>query len=285
LSTVLIPEIGSVTRNVLADYTAEEIYSTQRQKIQQLIAQRSAGAIEDRLTSLFEPSASIQDTPQNYADLMPQAIKVVDTPVLSIDLPAEIVTAINQKIQQFYKIAEYQFRAQREAEESKRKQIEANGIAAFQRTVSQGISDSYLRWQGIQATLALAQSPNTKIVVIGSGKDGMPIILGNVDAPLPSSSTPKPGEPGEPGKPSTPSSAPTSSETTPSAAPTSPETAPPGGTPTAPAGKPGTRSPTTDSKPGTSSDLSDVKSIISRFSDAVRPSAPAPASPSTEAPK
>lgn len=285
LSTVLIPEIGSVTRNVLADYTAEEIYSTQRQKIQQLIAQRSAGAIEDRLTSLFEPSASIQDTPQNYADLMPQAIKVVDTPVLSIDLPAEIVTAINQKIQQFYKIAEYQFRAQREAEESKRKQIEANGIAAFQRTVSQGISDSYLRWQGIQATLALAQSPNTKIVVIGSGKDGMPIILGNVDAPLPSSSTPKPGEPGEPGKPSTPSSAPTSSETTPSAAPTSPETAPPGGTPTAPAGKSGTGSPTTDSKPGTSSDLSDVKSIISRFSDAVRPSAPAPASPSTEAPK
>jgi hypothetical protein len=57
--------------------------------------------------------------------------------------------------------------------------IEANGIAAFQRTVSKGISDSYLRWQGINATLALAQSPNTKIVIIGSGKDGLPIILGN----------------------------------------------------------------------------------------------------------
>ena len=61
-------------------------------------------------------------------------------------------------------IQEYKFRVEREAEESKRKQIEANGIAAFQRTVSQGISESYLRWRGIEATLALAQSPNAKIV-------------------------------------------------------------------------------------------------------------------------
>ncbi len=63
-----------------------------------------------------------------------------------------------------------------------RKQIEANGIAAFQQTVSKGISELYLRWRGIEATLALAQSSNSKIVVIGSGKDGLPIILGNVDA-------------------------------------------------------------------------------------------------------
>ena len=76
-------------------------------------------------------------------------------------------------------IQEFKFRVQREAEESKRKQIEADGIAAFQKTVSQGISDSYLRWRGIEATLQLAQSPNTKIVIIGSGKDGLPIILGN----------------------------------------------------------------------------------------------------------
>ncbi len=81
------------------------------------------------------------------------------------------------------RIQEYKFRVEREAEESKRKQIEADGIAAFQRTVSQGISDSYLRWRGIEATLELAQSPNAKIVIIGSGKDGLPIILGNVDTP------------------------------------------------------------------------------------------------------
>ncbi|HXD12924.1 MAG TPA: hypothetical protein VNU65_02025, partial [Xanthobacteraceae bacterium] len=73
---------------------------------------------------------------------------------------------------------------------------EANGIAAFQRTVSQGISDSYLRWRGIEATLALAQSHNAKIVVIGTGKDGLPIILGNVDSPAAAEPPPQPGQPG-----------------------------------------------------------------------------------------
>ena len=84
------------------------------------------------------------------------------------------------RLEQYYEIQEYKYRVEREAQESTRKQIEANGIAAFQRTVSEGISDSYLRWRGIEATLALAQSRNSKVVVIGGGKDGLPIILGNV---------------------------------------------------------------------------------------------------------
>ena len=81
-------------------------------------------------------------------------------------------------------IQEYKFRIESEAQELKRKQIEANGIAAFQQTVGKGISDSYLRWRGIDATLRLAQSPNTKIVVIGPGKNGLPIIL-NADTLVP----------------------------------------------------------------------------------------------------
>ena len=99
------------------------------------------------------------------------------------------------------------FRVAREAEESKRKQIEANGIAAFQQTVSQGISDSYLRWRGIEATLALAQSQNSKIVVIGGGKDGLPIIL-NAETAAPEA-TPPSGANGTP-PPATPA-APTES--------------------------------------------------------------------------
>ena len=81
-------------------------------------------------------------------------------------------------------VEEHKFRVEREKRESERKKIEAEGIREFQTIVSQGISDSYLRWKGIEATLRLAQSPNTKIVVIGSGKDGLPIIL-NADALLP----------------------------------------------------------------------------------------------------
>ena len=266
LNTLLTPEIGSVARSVIADYTAQQVYSTERQQIQAKIADLSRAAITSRLAKLFQADASVQFTPLNYAGLLPQSIQIVDTPVLSIDLPSEIISAINQKIEQFYKIQEYQFRAQREAEESKRKQIEANGIAAFQRTVSQGISDSYLRWQGIQATLALAQSSNTKIVIIGSGKEGLPIILGNVDTPPPSSPAPKSGD-----HPTVPA---------PKPSPPSPDTAPQA----APA-TPGVGSPSADKKPSTSLDLPDIKSIISKLSDALSPSTPATPSPPKEAPK
>jgi hypothetical protein len=73
---------------------------------------------------------------------------------------------------------------EREKRESERKRIEAEGIRDFQQTVSQGISDSYLRWRGIEATLQLSQSTNSKVVIIGSGKDGLPIIL-NTDTATP----------------------------------------------------------------------------------------------------
>src|SRR4029078_2343344 len=91
---------------------------------------------------------------------------------------------INRKIEQYYLVQEYGFRVEREKKESERKAIEANCIRDCQQTVTQGISDSYVRWRGIEATLQLAQSPNTKIVIIGSGKDGLPVILGNVDTPM-----------------------------------------------------------------------------------------------------
>ena len=111
-----------------------------------------------------------QPDPKHYNDFLQGAIQILDTLVLSIELPPAIVDAINRQTEQFYLIQEYKFRVEREAEESKRKQIEANGIAAFQQTVSKGISDSYLRWRGIEATLALAQSQNSKIVVIGAAR-------------------------------------------------------------------------------------------------------------------
>jgi hypothetical protein len=106
-------------------------------------------------------------------------------------LPTAVVAAINRKIEQYYIAEEYKFRVAREMRESERKKIEADGISEFQRIVSQGISPSYLRWRGIEATHQLAQSSNPKIVIIGSRKDGSPIILGNVDtSPAPSSQAP-----------------------------------------------------------------------------------------------
>jgi prohibitin 2 len=209
LESVIGPEIGSQAREVLSLYTAQQIY-TSRDTIQQEILANTQKSLGANLDKLVQPEATEQPDPKHYNDFLRGSIQILDTLVLSIELPPSIVAAINRQTEQFYLIQEYKFRVEREAEESKRKQIEANGIAAFQRTVSQGISDSYLRWRGIEATLALAQSHNAKIVVIGTGKDGLPIILGNVDSPA----VPEPPQPGQPGAngPAAPSTSPSTSD-------------------------------------------------------------------------
>jgi len=182
LYSVVDPEIGSRAREVISQYTAQEVY-TSREPIQEKIRQEAQKSLAGHLNSLVQPEAMEQPDPKHYNDFLQNSIQIIDTLVLSIELPPPIVAAINRQTQQFYEIQEFKYRVEREAQESTRKQVEANGIAAFQRIVGQGISESYLRWRGIEATLALAQSPNSKVVVIGSGKDGLPIILGNMDSP------------------------------------------------------------------------------------------------------
>jgi regulator of protease activity HflC (stomatin/prohibitin superfamily) len=189
LASVVSPEIGSQTREVISEYTAQQVY-TSREAIQEKIKSKAQNSLGTHLNTLVQPSAMEQPDPKHYNDFLQNAIQILDTPVLSIELPPAIVAAINRQTEQYYQIQEYKYRVEREVEEAKRKQVEANGIAAFQKTVSQGISDSYLRWRGIEATLALAQSQNSKIVVIGSGKDGLPIILGNVDNPASGTAAP-----------------------------------------------------------------------------------------------
>jgi regulator of protease activity HflC (stomatin/prohibitin superfamily) len=176
LDSVVNPEIGSQARQVISQYTAQEVY-TSRDQIQKQIRDATQRSLSANLNKLVQPEAMEQPDPKHYNDFLQDAIQILDTLVLSIELPPDIVAAINRQTEQYYMIQEYKFRVEREAEESKRKQIEADGIAAFQKTVSQGISESYLRWRGIEATMLLAQSPNSKVVVIGSGRDGLPIIL------------------------------------------------------------------------------------------------------------
>ncbi len=181
------PGIGSLTREVMAQYTAEQVYSTARQEIQDKI--RSLA--EDRLS---EKMMEHEGEEESYRVSLKDTIILYDILVAGIELPAAIVAAINRKTEQYYISEEYKFRVEREKRESERKKIEAEGIRDFQQIVSQGISESYLRWRGIEATLQLSQSTNSKVVVIGSGKDGLPIILGNVDTPAPpAGSTPPTG--------------------------------------------------------------------------------------------
>ena len=176
------PEIGNRAREVIADYTAEEIYSTKRAEIQDKIRKHAESMLGDKMVTGGESEEPEEDnTPYNIP--LYAMLNLIDTLILGIELPTAVVTAINRKIEQYYISEEYKFRVMREIRESERKKIEAEGISEFQQIVSQGISNSYLRWRGIEATLQLAQSSNSKIVIVGSGKDGLPIILGNVAAP------------------------------------------------------------------------------------------------------
>lgn len=277
LSSVVNPEIGSQAREIISQYTAEEVY-TERDIIQKQIRDTAQKSLAANLNKLVQPEAMEQPDPKHYNDFLQDAIQILDTLVLSIELPPEIVSAINRQTEQYYSIQEYKFRVQREAEESKRKQIEADGIAAFQKTVSQGISDSYLRWRGIEATLELAASPNAKIVVIGTGKDGLPIILGNVDSPPAPGAVPPPNASGG----------------MPAVQPIPGGNLPPGGSPGAPGNKPpsgtsgqasppaGDRSakvalspdaapePDNTAPPAGPLDIPGVRSVLSRISGALR---------------
>ena len=175
----IIPEIGNRMREVISEYTAEDVYSTKRTEIQIKIRKLAEAKLGEKM---IEGGAS-EDPEENSPYRVPlyAMVNLIDTLILDIDLPSAVVTAINRKVEQYYISEEYKFRVAREIRESERKKIEAEGISEFQRIVSKGISSSYLRWRGIEATLELAQSSNSKIVVLGKGKDGLPIILGDRD--------------------------------------------------------------------------------------------------------
>src|SRR6266478_3819976 len=139
------PGIGSLTRQVIAEYTAEQAYSTARQEIQDKIRNLAEARLSEKMMEH-------EGDEESYRVSMRDTFILYDILVTGIELPAAIVGAINRKTEQYYIAEEYKFRVEREKRESERKKIEAEGIRDFQQTVSQGISESYLRWRGIEAT-------------------------------------------------------------------------------------------------------------------------------------
>src|SRR5262245_4078345 len=225
VTSLVVPEIGNRMREVIAEYTAEEVYSTKRQEIQDKIRGRAEAMLGEKMMDRQETEDYAPYRIPLYAML-----NLVDTLILGIELPPSIVTAINRKQEQYYIAQEYTFRVEREVKESQRKKIEAEGIREFQQIVSQGISDSYLRWRGIEATLQLSQSPNSKVVIIGAGKDGVPIILGTTDSAAPPPSPPPDAKPRQTAAPPA-----TTPEKVPAAGLSAPvETIPPPAEPTVP---------------------------------------------------
>jgi prohibitin 1 len=153
LEVILEPQFRSVARGVTAGYEARALYTSEREQLAQQILKE--------LESLVSP----------------RGIEVESTPLRKVGLPQGLTEAIEEKLKAEQESQRMQFVLTKEQQEADRKRIEAKGIADFQNIVAKGISEQLLRWKGIEATQKLAESQNTKIVVIGSGKDGLPIIL------------------------------------------------------------------------------------------------------------
>ncbi len=155
INVLVVPEVRSTVRQVAGRYTAEEIYSTKRAEVEKAIIDETKEVLS-----------------QNYIQMKALLIR-------SINLPDQIKTAIESKLKQEQEALAYEYRLKSETSEAERRRIEAEGIAAFNRIINASLTKEILQQRGIEATIDLAKSPNSKVVVIGSGKDGLPLILGN----------------------------------------------------------------------------------------------------------
>jgi regulator of protease activity HflC (stomatin/prohibitin superfamily) len=150
---LLEPQFRSVSRGVTSGYDARALYTSERELVAQII--------QKDLEKLVEP----------------RGITIESTPLRRVALPEGLMSAIQDKLRAEQESQRMQFVLMKERQEAERKRIEAQGISDFQNIVARGISEQLLRWKGIEATEKLAASQNAKIVIIGAGKDGLPLIL------------------------------------------------------------------------------------------------------------
>lgn len=151
---VVEPTLRSAIREATASHTANALYTGEREMV--------GKQIYDQVS-----------TQLNQRGLIVETVLLRD-----IQLPATLKAAIEAKQQAEQESLAMNFRLQKETQEAQRKRIEAAGVRDFQQIVAQGITPSLLEWKGIEATENLAKSPNSKVVVIGNNKNGLPLILG-----------------------------------------------------------------------------------------------------------
>jgi len=151
-SIILEPQFRSVTRGVTASFDARALYTSEREHLSKMILDELEKTIAVR------------------------GITVESAPLRRVGLPSGLSSSIEQKLQAEQESQRMQFVLTKEKQEADRKRIEAQGISDFQKIVNQGLNSQLLTWKGIEATEKLANSPNTKVIIVG-GKDGLPLIL------------------------------------------------------------------------------------------------------------
>src|SRR5438309_4005203 len=154
-------------------YVEKVVEPTLRAAIRAATSAHSANALYTNARELVQ--AQIQD--ELTKELAPRGVIVENVLLRDVQLPAMLKGSIEAKQQAEQDALRMSFILQKEKQEAERKRIEAQGIADFQKIVAQGISPQLLEWKGIEATEKLAASSNTKVVVIGNPKNGLPLVL------------------------------------------------------------------------------------------------------------
>jgi len=155
LTSLVKPEVRSSVRKIIGRYKPEELYSSKRDEVQTLIQKD----LEESLV-------------KNYIELRATLIR-------DVALPEKVKAAIEDKIEAEQQALKYQYTLQKERKEAERKVIEAQAKADANRILNASLTTNILKDKGIEATLKLSNSPNTKVIVVGGGGDGLPLILGN----------------------------------------------------------------------------------------------------------
>jgi len=161
---IIRPSSRSAFRNAVVQYTAQEAITSARERLSVDVSKQMVDSINKILSNN-----------ENYPG---DCFVIPDVLIRNIEPPEKLKDAVQAKLVADQEAQRMQFVLVKEKQEAERKRIEAQGIADFQRIVTQGISQPLLEWKGIEATLELAKSSNAKVVVVGSGKNGLPIILG-----------------------------------------------------------------------------------------------------------
>ena len=149
---LLQPTFRSAMRAITAGNTAAALYSDARESIARLIQEDVARQVT------------------------PRGIIVENVLLRDLQLPDTLKRAIEAKQQAQQEAQRMEFVLQREKQEAERKRVEAGGIKDFQDIVSQGISEKLLEWKGIEATMELVKSQNSKVIVVGNSRNGLPLI-------------------------------------------------------------------------------------------------------------
>jgi regulator of protease activity HflC (stomatin/prohibitin superfamily) len=156
VDAIVIPEVESELRTVMGQFAMRDVYGAQQGLVQRVI------------------NDSLEQVSQNY-------VRIDDVLLVQVELPPAIKASVEDKMAQKERAESYEYRLEAEKREAERREIEANGLKTYNQVLGSSLTPSVLEWKGLEATESLAKSPNSKTIIIGSSKSGLPLILPGAD--------------------------------------------------------------------------------------------------------